>query len=171
MLRRLLLARSARVRSLGGRRQGAPAPPPPSPRSGRRRCRRSARGRRAPTADAASPGPRGRIACAGPPESHSHLQSPAKLPPSSSWRSTFWGGAPARASSPPPAPRSLPPGALAPGSARQRGRRGRRGSGVGGGSPAGPAGRPERLRADACPALPSASPPLAPPPLVFFCYY
>lgn len=95
----LLLALSPRVRSLGRRRrrQGSPSPPPPTPRSNCRcrRRRRSARGRsrrRAPTADAASPGPRGRIAGAGPPESHSHLQSPAKLPPSSSWRNTFLGG-------------------------------------------------------------------------------
>lgn len=94
----LLLAVSPRVRSLGSRRrQGSPSPPPPTPRSNcrRRRCRRSARGRRrrrAPTADTASPGPRGRIAWAGPPENHSHLQSPAKLPPSSSWRNTFLGG-------------------------------------------------------------------------------
>ena len=96
----LLLALSPRVRSLGRRRrQGSPSPPPPTPRSNcrrrRRRRRRSARERsrrRAPTADAASPGPRGRIAGSGPPESHSHLQSPAKLPPSSSWRNTFLGG-------------------------------------------------------------------------------
>lgn len=95
----LLLAVSPRVRSLGShRRQGSPSPPPPTPRSNCccRRCRcRSARGRLrhgAPTADAASPGPWGRIAWAGPPESHSHLQSPAKLPPSSSWRNTFFGG-------------------------------------------------------------------------------
>lgn len=116
----LLLAVSPRVRSLGSRRrQGSPSPPPPTPRSNcrRRRCRRSARGRRrrrAPTADTASPGPRGRIAWAGPPENHSHLQSPAKLPPSSSWRNTFLGGALAFASSP-PALRSLHPGAVAPG--------------------------------------------------------
>lgn len=121
----LLLAVSPRVRSLGSRRrQGSPSPPPPTPRSNcrrrRRRCRRSARGRRrrrAPAADTASPGPRGRIAWAGPPENHSHLQSPAKLPPSSSWRNTFLGGALAFASSP-PAPRSLHPGAVAPGLAR-----------------------------------------------------
>lgn len=96
----LLLAVSPGVRSLGShRRQGSPSPPPPTPRSNcccrRRCCCRSARGRlrhRAPTADAASPGPWGRIAWAGPPGSHSHLQSPAKLPPSSSWRNTFLGG-------------------------------------------------------------------------------
>lgn len=96
----LLLAVSPRVPSLGSRRrQGSPSPPPPTPRSNcrRRRCRRSARRRlhrrgRAPTADAASPGLRGRIAWVGPPESHSHLQSPAKLPPSSPWRNTFLGG-------------------------------------------------------------------------------
>nr|XP_051706982.1 uncharacterized protein LOC108177059 [Oryctolagus cuniculus] len=45
----------------------------------------------APTADAASRGARGRVAWAGPPETTVIFSPRAKLPPSSSWRDTFWG--------------------------------------------------------------------------------
>lgn len=145
----------------------APAPHP-SPRSGRRRrrCRRSARGRRAPTADAASPDLGAESPALGLPRA-TVIFSPRLSCRHLRLEKHFLGGE-----------RRLGASSATPRRARSllahwhrarpggEGRRRHRGSGVGGGSPAGPAGRPESGCADACLAV--RHPTLPPPPLGFF---